>query len=719
VATATLTRPEQTPVERYFDLALYLLIVTGFLCLAGTGKVDLLSLLVAGAAFGYRGYLLAKREVLTLSELWTTGFTIFYFVFYVADFFFLSRSFSIASVHLVLFALAVKVFSIHRERDLTWLAALALGQVLLAATLTVDTLFLLIFAAFLLVAVATAIAFEMRRTARRSLEVARAHGELHRLPSALSWTAVLLVGAILAAGTVIFFVLPRISANYLAALAPRSSVATGFSPDEVDLGQIGQIQQSSEIVMHVRVEGDAKGLYPNLHWRGVAFSTFDGKKWSNPPSRSTVLRPRDGIIALREATTRETPLPQDWKPIRYRVMMEPIGTNVFFLAGQPLALAGNYRMIAYDDALAFYDLDREHPLNAYQALASISEPVLSTGGGATPPAVSIAYLQTPSVDRRVRELAARVTAEGATDYQKARLLEEYLSTKLGYTLELPQQTPADPIANFLFERKRGHCEYFASSMAIMLRTLNIPARVVNGFRGGEFNEVTGSYIVRARDAHSWVEAYFPGTGWVRFDPTPAAAAEAPGGLRRFYYYLDALREFWREWVINYDFSHQTQVSNSVVLSVRRLMNRWRFSIRTGYQKLLQKARNMQEDAARSPQRWGGTAVLAVLVLLLALNARRILAAVRAARVARAPGSEPKKAASIWYERMARSVAKRGYEKTPAQTPHEFVITIEDPHLRRRVEAFTRAYERARFADSPDDARQLPNLYEEVARKQER
>jgi len=81
VATATLTRPEQTPVERYFDLALYLLIVTGFLCLAGTGKVDLLSLLVAGAAFGYRGYLLARREVLTLSELWTTGFTIFYFVF--------------------------------------------------------------------------------------------------------------------------------------------------------------------------------------------------------------------------------------------------------------------------------------------------------------------------------------------------------------------------------------------------------------------------------------------------------------------------------------------------------------------------------------------------------------------------------------------------------------------------------------------------------------
>jgi len=92
-----------------------------------------------------------------------------------------------------------------------------------------------------------------------------------------------------------------------------------------------------------------------------------------------------------------------------------------------------------------------------------------------------------------------------------------------YTLHLPTTAPKDPLANFLFERKEGHCEYFASAMAVMLRSLAIPSRVVNGFRGGEFNDLNGQYVVRASDAHSWVEAYFPGHGWVGFDPTPASS----------------------------------------------------------------------------------------------------------------------------------------------------------------------------------------------------
>ena len=100
-------------------------------------------------------------------------------------------------------------------------------------------------------------------------------------------------------------------------------------------------------------------------------------------------------------------------------------------------------------------------------------------------------------------------------------------TNFGYTLEMSRVAPADPLADFLFVRKQGHCEYFASSMAIMLRTLGIPSRVVNGFRTSEFNDVTGNYVVRASSAHSWVEAYFPGQGWVSFDPTPGGV---PGGV---------------------------------------------------------------------------------------------------------------------------------------------------------------------------------------------
>ncbi len=122
---------------------------------------------------------------------------------------------------------------------------------------------------------------------------------------------------------------------------------------------------------------------------------------------------------------------------------------------------------------------------------------------------------------------------------------------------MPRSPVADPLANFLFERKQGHCEYFASSMAVMLRTLHIPSRVVNGFVSDEFNDLTGNYVVRARNAHAWVEAYFPGYGWVTFDPTPDSASGTPEGWGRAMLYLDAASSFWREWVVSYDSSHQS------------------------------------------------------------------------------------------------------------------------------------------------------------------
>ncbi len=99
-------------------------------------------------------------------------------------------------------------------------------------------------------------------------------------------------------------------------------------------------------------------------------------------------------------------------------------------------------------------------------------------------------------------------------------MEAYLRRNFRYTLNLTGAPGRDPLAHFLFETKAGHCEYFASAMAVMLRTIGVPSREVNGFLPGEYNDLAGDYIVRASDAHSWVEAYFPGIGWTTFDPTP-------------------------------------------------------------------------------------------------------------------------------------------------------------------------------------------------------
>src|SRR6516164_801018 len=154
----------QKAIDHYFDLALYLLVLTGFGTLAGTGGLDLPSTLIVATALAIRGYLLAKRRSVVISERWTTPLSIVYFVFFAIDYFAVSRSFLPATIHLALFGVVVRMFSLRRERDHITLAILAFLMVLASAVLTVDSTFLFCFAAFMLTAVATFALMEMRRS---------------------------------------------------------------------------------------------------------------------------------------------------------------------------------------------------------------------------------------------------------------------------------------------------------------------------------------------------------------------------------------------------------------------------------------------------------------------------------------------------------------------------------------------------------------------------
>ena len=206
-----------------------------------------------------------------------------------------------------------------------------------------------------------------------------------------------------------------------------------------------------------------------------------------------------------------------------------------------------------------YDIDGEHAVTLYEADSDISTPSRDQlrAAGRQSSASSNPYLQLPGLDPRISQLAAQIAGSASTSYDKAVALEKYLKTHYGYTLQLPSSPVADPIANFLFERKQGHCEYFASSMAVMLRTLHIPSRVVNGFAAMNSTISPATTWSGPRDAHAWVEAYFPGYGWITFDPTPGSATGTPEGWGRAMLYLDAASSFWREWVISYDSSHQS------------------------------------------------------------------------------------------------------------------------------------------------------------------
>jgi len=712
--------PLPTAVQRYFEIALYLLVLCGFATLVSTGGLDMSTVLLVSAALLFRLYLLATRRTWLIPESWTTTLTLGYVAFYLADYFVLSRAFVGATVHLVLFVMVVRLFSTKRDRDYYFLAIIAFLMVLAAAVLTVDSTFLLAFAAFMLMAVVTCILMEMRSAATKATVRANSSSDdlaYRRMAVSLAGASPALAFLILLGAAAIFFVLPRISNGYLSAFARSREISTGFS-DQVQFGQIGEIQQSNSLVMHIQIDGDPHGVY-DLKWRGVTLNLFNGKTWSNPHAQHVVTSLGGGrfILLPNRASWGRRQSAGPTQSIHYRVLMEPLVTNVFFLAPTARLLQGNYGLLSMDNGDAVFDLDPEHPIGRYEATSDIAQPSpneLRTAADDYPPEILLNYLQLPPVDGRVVSLAKEITASAENNYDKTASVERYLRTKFAYTLQLPRTVPRDPVANFLFERKQGHCEYFAAAMAIMLRTLGIPSRVVNGFRTGEFNDLTSQYLVRASNAHSWLEAYFPGYGWMSFDPTPAAPAQMRSGLSRSMLYLDAMASFWREWVINYDAGHQYSLGREATRNSLQWFQQARNWGRRHHQALLAAARRTQQTMSDSPVKWSVAGGAMVLALVLAANARRLWRVFRNRRLAARPEKSPSLAATIWYERMTRMLARKGWRKFSAQTPAEFLTCIQDDAMRESVARFTRHYESARFGGSAEDAQHLPKVYQEIS-----
>src|ERR1022692_1051089 len=206
--------PLPMAVQRYFEVALYLLVLTGFGTLVSTGGLDLPTVLLVGAAILFRGYLLATRRTLLIPENWTTTLTMGYVAFYLADYFVFSGVFVTATVHLVLFVMIVRLFSATRDRDYYFLAVISFLMVLAAAVLTVDSTFLLAFAAFMLMAVVTCILMEMRRASAQATVRANSSSDdliYGRMAFSLAGASPALAFLILLGAAAIFFVLPRIS----------------------------------------------------------------------------------------------------------------------------------------------------------------------------------------------------------------------------------------------------------------------------------------------------------------------------------------------------------------------------------------------------------------------------------------------------------------------------------------------------------------------------
>jgi len=366
-----------------------------------------------------------------------------------------------------------------------------------------------------------------------------------------------------------------------------------------------------------------------------------------------------------------------------------------------------------------------NPFPSYSELTydAYSQPVTATpaelraAGGDYPEDVRSIYLQVPELDPRIPALAREATAGAETPYDKAAALENYLRMHYGYTLDLTGAPGNDPLANFLFVRRAGHCEYFASAMTVMLRTLGIPARYINGFQTGEYNNVGGDFIVRASDAHSWVEAYFPGNGWITFDPTPGGESAPRGWAASIGKYWDWLALKWDEWVINYDFLHQVSLAQGAGRGARE----WAASARSRFEHLHESIVRRMRLWQFNAQNWPGTpfAIAAIAAALALLAGWKPLGKGLAMWwILRSPASGILSAerASEHYSEMLRLLERRGFRKPEGATPLEFVRSIPRMELAAPVGRLTDLYQSARFGDAAVEPRQSVELLREIRRK---
>jgi transglutaminase-like putative cysteine protease len=414
------------------------------------------------------------------------------------------------------------------------------------------------------------------------------------------------------------------------------------------------------------------------------------------------------------------------RTLYYHVDLNAVDTTALFFAGTPetldirqLFVYRNPNVSVIRNDTGSYRLDRLPPLGfGYDAYSLLEDPAEPASAAGTDPELTAdhrkRYLQLPRIDRRIPELARAMTAGARTDFERTRSVERRLRTDYGYTLELPDHQIADPLADFLFTRKKGYCEYFASAMTVLLRTVGIPARLATGFQTGVYNPLSELWLVRASDAHTWVEAWIPGRGWTTFDPTPPDPN--PAGLAlltRLGLYVDAAQTFWQEWVVSYDLGRQGTLSYRMEMGARRLGLRWSDSVsglQTGWQAYV-----------LSWLRRHGIPVLLLLVAGVSLwwlgpSAIRLFQMrQRVRRVRRGEASAGD--ATLLYQRMLDLLKRRGYEKPAWFTPAEFASSLRTHGLQSTVSEFTTIYNEWRFGGRTEGVPRLSHLLDELERQE--
>jgi transglutaminase-like putative cysteine protease len=519
----------------------------------------------------------------------------------------------VAGVDFLLLLVIQRLF--NRQRCREHMQLLMLGSVLMviAAVIDAELHYPILLALYLPIATLALIInhliSEGERLGRRvEFEVDRYGArELSRLSrSALQ---VALIASIAGIGT--FMAFPRFGVGVFLRGNLYGNESVGFS-DSVRLGGFGNIKNDATVVMHlIPLDGKPSSSRPTWHLRGSAFARYQDGRWTRArdarPSNLTHRRAYDlldeqghqpgEIVAAPYrfgGTSGKTLEPRRIpgfaaarETVRVLVTMEDIGTDLLFAAGRPLAfsltprgpLESRNRLGAdVDDQVRV--LDRQPGPIQYEFVGRVGEPnrtELQLIGDPEIPEELGVYVEVELSDE-FAQLARQLTADARTRLEKVEAVQRYLLQNFEYSLEQPlsdrvRSGELDPIEGFLFDTKAGHCEYFATAMALLLREVDVPTRNVNGFYGAHYNSFGDFYAVRQADAHSWVEVYFEQLGWVTFDPTPPAgrtAGDDAPWFPRLANFTEALRNAYLEYVIDYGLSDQLAMLERIGVERRGL-----------------------------------------------------------------------------------------------------------------------------------------------------
>jgi transglutaminase-like putative cysteine protease len=250
------------------------------------------------------------------------------------------------------------------------------------------------------------------------------------------------------------------------------------------------------------------------YWRGMTYDTYDGRGWANS---------HEDIVAYSAGQSLQQPQGPRVKVTQEFQIIVPRDELIFSVA-EPVSIDAASRVrwrgpgdMAYVHAsIGRYTVVSEAP--------NVTVADLSKAGAGYPAWVTSRYLQVPNEPDRVVKLAQQITESAVTPYDKLVAIEAYLR-RYEYDLNITQPAEGkDVVDYFLFEGKKGYCDYFASSMVVLAREVGIPTRLASGYVSGTYDFTKGHFVVTERDAHSWPEAYFPGIGWVQFEPTSGRAA---------------------------------------------------------------------------------------------------------------------------------------------------------------------------------------------------